>query len=149
MHIMKVVMKYPPNTVIYWSLKRLLWIIEMNTGPVNCGSQQFHLKTLPLDCFRGSTEWAKETISVTTEGGHKWMFTYQRTTTITNEWTTSITMSVIDKGTFPLQNTLLRASEGSMLVLHCCWKAFVVRNDLLHMIILLFFFFFFFLNKPY
>lgn len=98
MHIMKVVMKYPPNTVICWSLKQLLWIIEMNTGLVNCGSQQFHLKTLPLDCFRGSTEWAKETISVTTEGGHKWMFTYQRTTTITNEWTTSITMSVIDKG---------------------------------------------------
>lgn len=56
MHIMKVVMKYPPNTEIHWTLKRLFWIIEMNTGPVNCGSQQFHLNTLPLDCFRGSTE---------------------------------------------------------------------------------------------
>lgn len=56
MHIMKVVMKYPLNTEIHRSLKQLLWIIEMNTGPVNCGSQIFHLKTLPLDCFRGSTE---------------------------------------------------------------------------------------------
>lgn len=55
MHIMKVVMKYPhpPNTEIHWSLKQLLWVIEMNTGPVTCGSQQFHLKTLPLYCFRG------------------------------------------------------------------------------------------------
>lgn len=44
MHIMKVVMKYPPNTE---SLKELLWIIEMNTGPVNCGSQLFHLKRFP------------------------------------------------------------------------------------------------------
>lgn len=44
MHIMKVVMKHPPNTQ---SLKRLLRSIEMNTGPVNCGSQQFHLKGFP------------------------------------------------------------------------------------------------------
>lgn len=58
MHIRKVVMKPPPapNTEIHWSLKQLLWIIEMNTGPVNCVSQRFRLKTLPLNCFRGSTE---------------------------------------------------------------------------------------------
>lgn len=56
MHIMKAVMKYPPNTEIHWSLKQLLWIIEMNAGPVNCGSQRFHLKMLPLGCFRGSTK---------------------------------------------------------------------------------------------
>lgn len=72
--------------------------IEMNTAPVNCGSQRFHSKALPLDYFRGSTEWAKEKISVTTEGKHKWMFTYQGRPTINNEWTTSITSSVIDKG---------------------------------------------------
>lgn len=56
MHIMKVEMKYRPKTNIHWSLKKLLWIIEMNTGPVNCGSQLFHLKTLPVDSFRGSIE---------------------------------------------------------------------------------------------
>ena len=51
MHIMRVVMKYPPNTEIHWSLKPLLWIIEMNTGPVNCASQQFHLKNAFLGLF--------------------------------------------------------------------------------------------------
>lgn len=140
MHIMNIVMKYPPNTEIHCSLKPLLWIIEMNTGPVNCASQKFHLKTLPVDCFRGSTEWAKETISVTTEGGHRWTFTYQRTTTITNEWTTSITMSVIDRGACLLEDTPLRACEGRVCYTaagrHLWLKHFAWGS-----------FFFFFLNQ--
>ncbi len=56
MHIMRVEMKYRPKTKIHWSLEKLLWITEMNTGPVKCASRLFHLKTLPLDSFRGSTE---------------------------------------------------------------------------------------------
>lgn len=65
----------------------------MNTGPANCASQLINTALV----FLRSTERAKETVSVTKGGGHRWTFTYQRTTTITNEWTTSITMSVIDK----------------------------------------------------
>lgn len=57
------------------------------------------------------------------------MSTYQGRTTITNECTESITMSVIDKKRIHLlQNTPLRACEGSILVPQCCWKAFVVKN---------------------
>lgn len=36
---------------------------------------------------------------------------------------TQITMSVIDKMTCTVQDTLLRACEGSRSMLHCCWKA--------------------------
>lgn len=59
------------------------------------------------------------------------MNVYIPRSTITNECTTSIMMLVFDRKDWSASEHPLRACEGSMLVLHCCWKACVVQKDFL------------------
>lgn len=97
-------------TLGYWDEYRWLWLVVHSN---------YTLKLIPCIVLGDLLNEQKETISVTTEGGHRWTFTYQGRTTITNEWTTSIMMLVVDERT----NLLQKSRRGPVKAACRCYTA--------------------------
>lgn len=121
MRIMEVVMTPsrppvlpPPHT---YSLKQLLWVIEMNTGQ---HVTRIDLTVKLLYCFKGGFLVNEQRKQYMWQREAQMNVYIPRKNTITNEWTTSTVMLVSGL----LQSTRSGAREGRTWALHCCWKAF-------------------------